>query len=139
MSDVFAEEDELQSLLGFKQTTCAIAGCENEELDERGPISLTDETGKRRQYTMCPAHWEAILLNLGVSHGHSERAQDQTNYDAELAELAAKLVGERVLQDAGDEPQQEEPVTFGLTSVDDKPVEYSYSFGFHRHTDRDGG
>lgn len=40
---------------------CAIAGCDNGDADQRGPVTLRDST----IFKVCTEHWEAIFRILG--------------------------------------------------------------------------
>lgn len=40
---------------------CAIAGCDNDDADQRGPVQLRDGT----MFKACSEHWEAIFRILG--------------------------------------------------------------------------
>ena len=104
------EEDELQALLGFKQLTCAIAGCENEDLDERGPIGITDEKGQTYHFIMCQSHWEAILMTLGKQAGDSDNPYDDEGSD--VYQRGWEALGDQRIETGEEDWAETQPSTY---------------------------
>ena len=60
-----AEEQELQGLVDSEVGLCAVSGCTNREVDQRGPIAMRDRDQVLFQFWVCIPHWEAIITILG--------------------------------------------------------------------------
>jgi hypothetical protein len=101
------DEDELQEVLGMpRDGLCAIVGCENPEVDERGPVYVMAD-GVEYQVAMCSPHWEGIFMELGKQGTASWNHPDgEDSYDTELQRTGINLLRGYGGFDDGEAPEE---------------------------------
>jgi hypothetical protein len=96
------DEDELQGRMGVVlEGKCAVGGCSNNEIDERGAIRIDDHEEHAWDYWMCTQHWEAIIIVLGQQDDREDDAE------ADVWIRGWELTQDITFREADDEPEWE--------------------------------
>lgn len=88
---VDTDEAELQALVGTPLVGCAIKGCNDTEVDERGPVWMNAKDGTAQEYWVCRDHWENIFYVLGVQELDREDESETDEDIRPLEEILADL------------------------------------------------